>query len=179
MEYRYNFKMNKNSRHQTATWTMFFVTLIVLLYVFNRGSFYVPVWFLMLALCLLFLFVMSIPKYIKVSDQCIDIHCFVELTRIPISNIAEIKTIDKKLIKKSLPIAGSYGFGGYFGYYLNLKNWTMFRMYARQWGDDFVMITDVYEDVFVINCKDAENFIGFVKLLIKQNENEKEKATII
>ena len=171
MEYRYKFKMNKRSRRQTCVWTLFFAVLVALLYIFNSGSFYIPVWFMLLALCFLFLFVMSIPKYISVSDQCVDIHCFVELTRIPIMNIVDIKLVDKKQFRMSIPIAGSFGFGGYFGYYLNLKNWTIFRMYARQWGD-FVMITDVYEDVFVINCNDAQNFVDFIELMIKQNDSQ-------
>jgi hypothetical protein len=76
----------------------------------------------------------------------------------------EIRPIDNKQLKWTLPLAGSFGFGGYFGYYFNLKNGSIFKMYARQWGD-FVMITDVYEDVYVINCKDSENLINFVEMV--------------
>ena len=171
MEYSYKFKMNKRSRRQTAMWIITFALLIAGLYIFNDGSFYVSVWFMSLAICLFVLFVMSIPKSLRVNEQYIDIHCVVELTRIPISNIVEIRPIENKQLRWALPLAGSFGFGGYFGYYFNLRNGSMFKMYARQWGD-FVMITDVYEDVFVINCKDSENFIDFIKLMSSINQNQ-------
>lgn len=162
MENRYNYTLDKRGRHITTTITVI-VLLIAgfLLYRFMNTGTYIPAWFLSIAFAIGALYVLSIPRFIRVTDSSVEIHCLVELTKLHLDDIKSIKRIDNAAMKHSVPLLGSYGFWGYYGYYFNLTEWEMLKVYASKWND-FVEIEDIYEQKFIVNCDQADDFVADV-----------------
>lgn len=155
----YKYRLNKKSR--IITWIVSVViAALIIFFSFYSTSGYLPAWFGTLVLAVLALYVLSIPRFVRVDEEALEIHCLVELTTIKIEDIQSIRRADKSELKYSIPILGSYGFFGYYGYYYNLKEMSIFKIYASEW-DNFVRIEDIYEDVYIINCDNPDELIHY------------------
>lgn len=150
MKIRIPYKFSKHVRRITILCTVLIVGAIAALFILSDNSLYIPTWFFLITICLVTLYMLSIPRFIEITDNKINIHCTLELTTIKIVNITNIRKMDKQYIRRSFPLLGSFGFGGYFGYYFNPKTWNVFKMYASEW-DNFVVINDIYENMYVVN----------------------------
>jgi len=130
----------------------------------NSGASYLPAWVTVIILALLMLAALSIPRFINISANTIEIHCLMELTTIPLDEIISIRRMEQKEMKWSapIPLLGIYGIFGYYGYYINLKQFKIFKVYCRQWNN-FIMIENIYEDNFVISADDPDLFIEEVQ----------------
>ena len=120
------FKYRLDRRSRRITWGTF--AAIAALFVgfhFIWGGAYLPAWFLLLLLCIITLFVLSFPRYLTIDDDTLQIHCIVELTRIHVEEIETVRRIDRSHFRRMIPLLGSYGFGGYFGYWFHLSDWTI------------------------------------------------------
>jgi hypothetical protein len=83
------------------------------------------------------------------------------MTRIAIADINSVRKVTKQDIGRLTLLLGSYGFFGYYGYYANLQRWEAVRVYAGEW-DNFVEIEDIYEDKYLISCREADRLIEMV-----------------
>lgn len=54
---------------------------------------------------------------------------------------------------------GGCGFFGYYGHYLDLKDFDRVRIYASEWRN-FVEITDIYEERLYVSCADADRLVA-------------------
>lgn len=139
---------------------------------------YMRAWVFSLPLAVAALYVLSIPRYISVSAEKLEIHCVVEMTRIEICDIASIRIMEKQDYDRTFPVLGSYGFFGYYGYYLDLRKWDMIKMYASR-RQGLVEITDISEQVFVVSCRDAKTLVEAVQNakngipVVKSNDDKK------
>lgn len=116
---------------------------------------YLPAWFLLLLLCIITLFVLSFPRYLTIDDDTLQIHCIVELTRIHVEEIETVRRIDRSHFRRMIPLLGSYGFGGYFGYWFHLSDWTICKLYTTE-RKQLVLIEDIYEDIYIVSCPDPD-----------------------
>lgn len=160
MKRRYKYKLDRRAKRLTLIISLIIIGLGTYFF-FNSTSLFLPAWFFLFALALLALVVLSIPRFVKVDDDSFEIHCLVELTRIDIGDVKSIYKVDRRSMKYCFPLLGSYGFFGYFGYYFNFAEMSVFKIYASKW-DDFVRVEDIYEDVYIINCDNADELIHFV-----------------
>ena len=104
--YRYTF--DKRTKRITA------VTSLVLARVVSFLSFYcirgfLPPWFLTFGAAVLALYVLSIPKYVSVDENALEIHCVVELTRIAVEDVETIRRMDRREMKYAVPLLGKVG----------------------------------------------------------------------
>lgn len=114
----------------------------------SQGGYY-PAWFLTFALAIAALYILSIPRKIRLTEQAVEIRCIVEMTSIAREDIRAVRRLEKG--KTHLfPLLGSYGFFGYYGYYLDWREWEIVRVYASRW-EDLAEIRDAYDQRFVIN----------------------------
>lgn len=160
MRKEYKYKLTKRTKRITVVISALAVMIIVFFSIYSDSG-YFPAWFLSFAVAVLALYVLSIPRKVRIDDDTLEIHCLVELTTIAVGDIAVIRKMDPKEMKYAIPLLGSYGFFGYYGYYYNLAEMTMFKIYASQWGN-FVRIEDIYEDIYVINCDNPDELIYLV-----------------
>jgi hypothetical protein len=162
------FKYTRDKRTRRLTWIISLVVgaLLGFFALYSRSG-YFPIWFGLFALTLITLMVLSIPRRIVVTDKTFEIRCVVELTSIALEDVASIRKMEPGGMKFSFPVLGGYGFFGYYGYYYNFSELSFFKVYASQWND-FVRIEDIYEDIYVVNCADADGLIEAVRTLRRQ-----------
>ena len=168
----YRYKRSRLSISLTIITLLIGIFGFIALLTTSSGS-YLSAWYLSLVIAVLLLFILSFPRYIKLSDSSIEIHCMLEVTAIPYNEIVRVCKIRSYMVKYHLPIMGSYGFGGYFGYYINLKQLKIIRYYATNLKS-LVAIEDVYSDIYIVSCEDRDVFIREInlkreKLLIDTN----------
>lgn len=168
MENRYDYRLDKRSRRITTVYiVIFLIVAALLLYRFMDSGTYIPAWFLSIAFAVMALYVLSIPRFIRVTDAAFEIHCLVELTKLHLNDIKSVRRIDDSSMKHSIPLLASYGFCGYYGYYFNISEWEMIKVYASKWSD-FVEIEDIYEQKYIVSCDDADGLIA--QILERKNE---------
>ena len=138
----------------------FLITAFVAFH-FVWGANYLPAWMLFLLLCVVLLYILSIPRYVSLDDTSIDIHCIVDLTRIHLEDVELIRRIEPDEFRRLWPLLGSYGFWGYFGYYFSFREWNLYKVYASE-RKNLVLIEDIYEDTFIISCEQADELITLV-----------------
>ncbi len=83
------------------------------------------------------------------------------MTRIAVRDVVSIRGPFRRYRKRLLCILGSYGFFGYFGYYIDLKEWDFVKLYATE-RENLVVIEDIYEQRYIISCRDCESLIESV-----------------
>lgn len=153
------FKYSLDRRSKRITWGI--IVLIVGLTVvfhFVWGTSYIPAWFLLFLLCIITLYILSFPRYLTIDDDALQIHCIVELTRIHVEEIEKIRRIDRDYFRRMIPLIGSYGFGGYYGYWFHLSDWEICKVYATE-RKQLVLIEDIYEDIYIVSCTDPDRLI--------------------
>ena len=109
MQKKYRYRLDRRGRRITAAVTTLLVTAFVSPLVW--GANYLPAWMLFLLLCVVLLYILSIPRYVSLDDTSIDIHCIVDLTRIHL-DVELIRRIEPDEFRRLWPLFGSYGFSG-------------------------------------------------------------------
>ncbi|MEG1935861.1 MAG: PH domain-containing protein, partial [Rikenellaceae bacterium] len=151
----------------------FFVMLIVIaffvyLLLSSSGS-YLSAWYLSLVFAVLLLYLISFPRYIKLTTNMLEIHAILEITPIIYSDIKRVYRIKRYRLKGILPLIGSYGFGGFFGYYIDVKQLKIVYMHATKLSN-LIAIEDIYNDKYIISCEDPVLFIEELKAAKERNK---------
>ena len=66
------------------------------------------------------------------------------------------------MFKRLLPVVSSFGLFGYYGYYFNFRTLDWVHVYATEWAN-LVMITDKYEQQFLVSCDDPDRLISTIE----------------
>ncbi len=175
--YYVEFLCSLDRRTRRLTWIIASVlALVVGFFVWYSRSGYFPTWFLFFAATIGLLVVLSIPRRIRVTDTAFEIHCVVELTSVALEDITLVRTMAPQEMRRSCPLLASHGFFGYFGWFYNLSEWSLYKVYAAQWRN-FVRIEDIYETVYVVSCDDPEALVQSVldarrERMLTQNRNQ-------
>lgn len=150
-------------------WARLLTVIILLLIVgggglllYTSGGSYLPAWFAVIMLALLLLASISMPRFMLISPHSVEIHCVLELTKIPIQDIKYVKYIEPRQMRYCFPLWGIYGLGGYYGYYFNIREWKMIHLYASQWRN-FVLIESVHGVMYIVSCEDSSAFIAAIE----------------
>lgn len=167
---KFKYKFDRRSKRITSAVSVLVFAVFVVIF-FIHGGAYFPVWIFGFLLCVIALYILSIPRFIQIDDDALEIHCIVDLTRIHVEDIEVIKRIERYELTPLIPLIGSYGFFGYYGYYLSLWNWDIYKMYASE-RKNLVLIEDIYEDTYIVSCNDAETLIN---MAIEARNNKRQE----
>lgn len=157
--YRYN-----SDRRTVTTTIVYFVVMLavsLLIWAMYVGG-YFSAWFISLSLALVALMAISIPRKIVVDSQVVTIECVLEVVEIATSEIVSVRQIKAEECRWIIPIFGSRGFFGYYGYYLDLATLERVRFYATEW-QNLVEIVDIYDDRYYVSCRQAEALVAQIK----------------
>ncbi|MCC8036054.1 MAG: PH domain-containing protein [Rikenellaceae bacterium] len=159
MEIRFGYKRDKRCKRLTAVYLLLLSAILsVIIFMVDFG--YMEAWLLTVLGAVLALYILSIPRYVKVDDEFLEIHCIVEMTRIDLRDIVAIRRAEPgEYSNRLICTLGSYGFFGYFGYYLDLKEWDFIKVYATQ-RRNLVLIEDIYEQKYIVSCREADRLIA-------------------
>ena len=155
------------------------VAVVFALYLLYDGG-YISAWFLSVTGAVIALCVLSIPRQIRIDEATIEIHCILELTEIELIDVASVERVERQQIKWLLPLVASFGLFGHYGIYFDFRTLDWVHVYATQW-DNLVMITDKYEQQFLVSSDEPERLISTIEsvrakalaaLSLSQNEGE-------
>ncbi len=82
---------------------------------------------------LLLLAALSMPRYIEVTAGHLIVLCLLEPTIIAFDDIGSVELLSG-LPEWSVPLAGVWGFGGYYGYWLEVRRMRLFKIYTAHRG---------------------------------------------
>lgn len=160
METSFKYKYYKGVIIRTVVFLLIMLSSIYL-YFRLSGNTYIAAWILGVVVALTIFVTLSIPRHLRVTDKMLEIRCLLEMTRISMEDIVSVNKIEKRDLKWVIPIVASCGFCGHFGIYLDLRSWNTLKVYATSW-QDLVVIEDIYEDLYVVNCQRADEFVELV-----------------
>ena len=162
------FKYRLDGRCRTITLCVLGVVLLAggLLWWLSPGE-YLPVWFASIALAIVVLAVLSIPRSIRITPEAVEVRCVVEITHIPWHHIRSARRTDRAELRPFIPVFASPGFFGYFGHWLDLQNWDFVKVFATSWNG-LVMIEDIYEQRYLVSTDDPGKLCEDISEKIKK-----------
>lgn len=148
--------------------TIFVFLLAIAIYLYfmlSSSGNYLSAWFFWTISAIILLVALSAPRNIDITKKNIEIHGFIDVTQIEISSIEKISVIDKKKYKNYLPLIASYGFLGFFGYFIDIKKMEIVRFYASKYNN-LVEIKTKSDQKYIVNIDDSADFINVFNKII-------------
>lgn len=108
------------------------VLLVVCLSLFatSHGATYLAAWTTSVAVAVVALCMLSWPRRIIIDDEKVELRCLVESSYIQMSSIVDVETIEGRGLAGKIPLLGIFGFGGYYGFWLDLATRKIYRTYV-------------------------------------------------
>ena len=153
----YRFRFSRRVLYWSLAHLLLFGLLAAALYLLYEGG-YLSAWFTSCVAALFALMALSIPRKMVVDDQKFSIHCLLDMTEIPLEEIASVRCVPTEEMKGLVPLFGGCGFFGYYGHFLDLKHFERVRIYATEWNH-FVEIVDIYDERVYVSCSDPEALV--------------------
>jgi len=159
----HEFKYVKDLRSKIITVLIIVAVILITTYAWSTSSgSYLPAWVITICLAVIALHIMSIPRKIILDDEKIEIRCIVETTMLYYEDIVTIRRLPSSRMKWTIPLFASYGFFGYYGYFIRLKSLDLVKVYAGTWGD-WIEIEDISMQKYIVSCSTPEELIRQVR----------------
>jgi hypothetical protein len=157
------FKYRLDGRSRRITWITLTVIVVIFggLWLLSLGE-YLPAWFFSIIIAIVILLILSIPRSLRITEQALEIRCVVEITHIPYEHIESVRRIGRTELGRMIPLFASSGVFGYFGWWLDVRNWDIIKVYASSWHG-LVLIEDIYEQRYLVNADDPERLVAAIE----------------
>lgn len=162
----FRYRMSKYCRYTTFFSFLLLIALFFYFLISSSGS-YLSAWYLSFATAVVLLFFISFPRRICVTSSNLVINCILEATYIPLGDIKRIHETKRYRLNRTICLAGSYGFGGFYGYWLDLIHLRMVRMYATKLSG-LVIIQTIYNERYVVSCEEPSTLVRCVRDNIRE-----------
>lgn len=174
--FEYKYTTDNKTRYLTVIHFIVFALIAATLLLLVDGG-YILAWFISIVIATIALMALSIPRRIILSEDGVEICCISDYTHIAYKEIASIRAVKSEEMRYVMPIFAASGFFGYYGSFLDFKNWDFVKIYASKWSN-FIEITDIYEDKYYISCDQSEELVERVLsyVSLKPNEDEQKPA---
>lgn len=158
---RYEYRLDRRAKQISFAVFGALAAGLTLLWLLSPTS-WLPAWFSSVVWAVMVLLALSIPRSIRLTDDALEVRCVVEITQIPFRHIKEIRRAEWGEFRPFVPVFGSPGVMGWFGYWLQVDEWSMVKVYAtRRTG--LVLIEDIYEERYLLSCDAPEELIEQVE----------------
>lgn len=164
----FKYHTDKRTIITTAIYIVVLSIVGLLLYLMYVGG-YFSAWFISVMIALIALMALSIPRKIVVDDKQMTIYCLLEMVEIPIEDIISVERVEPSESRWLIPLFGSRGFFGYYGYYLDLATLERVRVYCTEW-QNLIEIVDIYDDRYIVSSRQADELIALLEERIEPHE---------
>ena len=161
----YKYRFSRRTIYVSIFYLAVFALLGWALYHLYEGG-YLSAWFTSFIVALIALMALSIPRKIVVADDRVEVRCLLDITEIRRDEIASVRRVPAREMKWFLPLFGGCGFFGFYGHYLDLKDFDRIKIYASEWRN-FVEIVDIYEERLYVSCADADRLVAELSSTLK------------
>lgn len=157
-------------RFKRRVWLISLAALLVVallsvgLYYLYDGE-YFSAWFTSTVVALIILMLLSVPRRIRLDARRLRIDCLMDMTEWPVEEILSVRRVPKREMRGVVPLFGSWGIFGYFGYYFDVVQVERLLLYASEW-DNFVEIVNIYEERLVVSCSEPDRLVEALQGLI-------------
>ncbi len=158
---KFTFRHDWLSRIITSIFTISVVAGAIYVFYMSSGS-YLPAWISILMLSIIILIGLSTPRSIITTTENIEIHCVLDLTIVPISQITKVEKVSRKALRFSLPIWGVWGIFGYYGNYYSFKNMKRLKLYATERKNLVEITYGADSKRIIISVREREDFINLI-----------------
>ncbi|MDE7356408.1 MAG: hypothetical protein K2N21_06550 [Rikenellaceae bacterium] len=158
---RFPYRLSRTCRWMTAFTSILFAALFFYMLNSSSGT-YLSAWFLSFIIAVALLFIISFPRNIVVTDTDLVVYGILEATYISLGDIKRMHRVPRRRLRMVIPVIGSFGFGGYYGYYFDLRNLHVIRLFATRLSG-LVMVHTIYNDCILLSCEAADKLIALVK----------------
>ena len=158
---RFPYRMSRFCQWTTLGVSLLFAAVFFYLLRSSSGT-YLSAWFLSLTIAVALLFIISFPRNIVLTSTDLIVYGILEATYINLADIKRIHTVSHRRLRRLIPVIGSYGFGGYFGYYFDIRNLRVIRLFASRLTG-LVMVRTVYDDRILLSCEAASELVSMVR----------------
>lgn len=173
--------VNRTSKFAKRVTLFVFLSILaffVVAFVINSGT-YLIAWIFSLLLAVIIIAILSFPRNITLTNEELVVNCILETKIISLSDIKRIHPIKSYRMKRTIPVFGSYGFGGFFGTYVDFIHLRQIRLYASNL-QSLVYIQTIYKDHFILSCENSNVLIerareAIVRLKPEQGESNYEE----
>jgi len=162
----YRFRFSRRVWTLSVVYLVLFAVLAFALYRLYAGG-YISAWFSSCIVALLALMSLSIPRCIRLDSRRLRVDCLLDMTEIPLAEIASVRRVGREEMKGMIPLFGGCGFFGYYGHYLDVVQVERVKLYASEW-DNFVEITDIYEERLYLSCPDPDDLVDRLTRLTEE-----------
>ncbi len=167
---KFRYSSDSLTRTLTLLHLILFTAVAAVLYMLFDGG-YMFAWFVSIAIAIVMLMILSIPRYVLLNDDSIDVCCISDYTHIDFDKIAYVRVVKRGSMRYMLPIFASVGFFGYYGVFLNLRKMDFVKIYASKIGEA-IEIVDIYEDKYYITCDNLTELYAQLNSAINHNADE-------
>ena len=165
---KFKYKTDRRTMAISIMMIILFIGIAIALLLLYTGGFF-SAWFTSLIIALMALMILSVPRYVGIKEDSVEIHCVMDVTSIELREIASIRKVDRQQMRWIIPIFGAAGFFGYYGKFFDFKEFDAITIYASEWNN-FVEIIDIYDYRTYVSCRDSDRFIESVLNAIEQYE---------
>ena len=163
----YKYRFSRRTILLSCLYMVGFTLLGLALYFLYEGG-YLSAWFTSSIAALLLLMALSIPRKIRLNEERLRIDCLMDITELPLAEIASVRALPEREHRGFIPLFGGYGFFGFYGHYLDIIQLERIKVYASEWRD-LVEITDIYESRLIVSVQNPEEFISTLEQLRQGN----------
>lgn len=148
---------------------VFLLSLYFILFV-NSG--YLKWWVPFFSLVILSLGAISSPVAISIGKKEIELHCLLEVTRINISSIEHVYSLNSTYARiYIIPIMTTFGFLGYNGRYYDIKHQRWVKMVSSE-HNNLIMIECIGRKSYIISATEREKVINIISERVHQSKAE-------
>ncbi len=158
---KFKYRLDRRSRVITILALLLIASGVAFLF-YESGGTYLPAWFSTLVAAFMLLASLSIPRFVLVSPHSIEIHCVLQLVKIPIRSIRAIRFLEPRDMRPALPLWGIYGIFGYYGYFYIPKLRRLVLLYLSRWRN-FVLIEDTQGHTYVIGAENPAELVSQIE----------------
>lgn len=167
---KFKYKIDRRTVIYSVLAIIIFIAIAIALWFLYKGGFF-SAWFTSLIIALMALMILSVPRYIALQEECMEIHCVMDVTAINIREIASVRAVDRAEMRWIIPLFAAAGFFGYYGKFFDIKNVDAITIYASEWNN-FVEIIDVYDYRTYVSCRNRDELIAAITQAMEQYDDD-------
>lgn len=160
---RLKFKYSITNLFGMALYVAVVVGVGYLISLISLGS-YIIAWYITMVSSMTILHILTIPRYILLSHNAIEIRCLLKVVTIDSSSIEEIKKVSPRELHFAIPLSLWFGFWGSVGLFITLPKLKLARFYITE-SRYLLRIKTLSGRLYYISCRERDSIINAMEPL--------------
>ncbi len=125
---------------------------------------YIIAWYITMVSSMTILHILTIPRYILLSQNAIEIRCLLKVVTIDSSSIEKIEKVSPRELHFAIPLSLWFGFWGSVGLFFIPKKFKLARFYITE-SRYLLKIKTLSGRLYYISCRERDSIINTIEPL--------------